>query len=382
MRLEAESLVRQAMANTGLVDFGPSPWREGLDVLCAALEGEGQLNERGRELAHADLLTALEQRLRIERCYADHPEIDAQRIVAPIMVVGLPRSGTSALSQMLAQDPANRSIRRWEANHPTPPPDIATEAQDPRLLATQAMLDRRYAAAPELMVINPLTAEDPSENECYLKLSFMSFGLTGVYHVPSYESWLLEQDLAPAYRYMKRVLKLLQWRRPPDRWNLKAPIDLFALDAVADVFPDARLVWCFRDPAKVVPSVASLLIARRRESMTHSDATELGRSQFTLWLEAAHRAIAYRERPDALPIADIRNADLIRDAVGTVKDLYARIGLNYDDAFDSALRARIVERPKGKFGSHDYTPEDFGLTEAEISAAFAFFSRQFGLEAA
>lgn len=250
-------------------------------------------------------------------------------------------------------------------------------AQDLRREATQAMLAQRYAASPDLMAINPLSADDPSENECYLKLSFMSFSLAAVYPVPAYQDWLLRQDLRPAYAYFKRVLKLLQWRCPPTRWNLKAPIDLFALDALSDVFSDARLVWCYRDPTRIVPSLASLLVARRREAAEPGDPGDLGKDQLALWLEAARRATAYRSRPDALAIIDISNQYLIHDPIGTVQRLYSRLALDYSEAFDRALRTRLVERPRGRFGAHNYTPGDFGLSEPEIRAAFASYSSLF-----
>jgi hypothetical protein len=363
----------------GLTDFGDAPLRDGLAILCHALKTEARLNEAGARIAFDDIVTTLQERLKVEDWYARMPGISQGRITAPIMVIGLPRSGTSALSQMLAQDPANRSIRRWEAVRPTPPPDIATEATDPRLIETQRMLNRRYAASPEMMAMNPITADDPTENECFLKFTFQSLALSGVYEIPSYREWALQCDMRPAYRYLVRVLKLLQWRRTPTRWNLKAPIDLFHLDAIADVLPDARLVWTHRDPAKTVPSVASLLVARRRPMTDAIDKIALGHSECALWGEAICRGMAYRTGSGSLPIADLCNDDLVREPVRTLSALYERLGLEFSLDFETALRRRLVDRPKGKFGQHRFMAEEFGLSEGGLKAAFGAYAARFGL---
>jgi Sulfotransferase family len=376
---DPDRLMEHASRVTGLTDFGDDPLRDGLAVLCRALKTEARLNEAGARIAFDDIVTTLQERLKIEDWYARVPEIGHSRVAAPIMVIGLPRSGTSALSQMLAQDPANRSIRRWEAARPTPPPDITTESTDPRLIEMQRMLDRRYAASPEMMAMNPITADDPTENECFLKFTFRSLALSGVYEIPSYREWALHCDMRPAYRYLVRALKLLQWRWPPTRWNLKAPIDLFHLDAIADALPDARLVWTHRDPAKAVPSVASLLVARRRPMTDVIDKLALGRSECALWAEAIRRGMAYRTRSGSLPIVDLFNDDLVRDPVGTLSALYGRLGLEFSREFETALRRRMVDRPKGKFGQHRFTAEEFGLSEGGLKAAFDSYASRFGL---
>jgi len=378
--LNAADLMENAAQQTGLSTYGDAPLTEGLEILCRALHDEARLNDHGRETARSELTDILVQRLRVEDWYRQAPEIQDQTFESPIMVVGLPRSGTSALSQMLAQDPHNRSIRRWEGAEPTPPPDIRTEATDARIKTAQAELDARYAAAPELMAMNPITVDDPTESLCYLRYCFTSLHFAGVYNVPSYETWALNCDMRPAYSYLVKVLKLLQWRRPPTRWNLKYPLDLFYLDAIAEVIPDARFVWTHRDPVKAIPSVASLLAARRRPFTKHIDKIALGRAEFAARRQQIERALGYRDAPGALPIVDLRNDDLVRDPIGCIGSLYGALGLEMTDDYHGALQQRIAERPKGKFGTHHYTAEEYGLEPTQLGEAFAGYITRFGLQ--
>ena len=183
----AADLMEEAVQLSGLENFGNAPMTEGLTILCHALEEEAELSDKGRETAQAELTDILVQRLKVEEFYRQFEEIEAQCIEAPIMVVGLPRSGTSALSQLLAQDPQNRSILRWEGAEPTPPLGDRNKADDGRIAKAQAELDAKYAAAPEMMAMNPVTVNDPTESYCFLRYCFSSLHFAGVYNVPSYE---------------------------------------------------------------------------------------------------------------------------------------------------------------------------------------------------
>ena len=376
---ESADLMDQASRRTGLVDFGLAPLMDGLSRLCHALELEARLTESGAAAATDEIIGILAERLKVEDWYRQAPEIEQQKIRAPLWVVGLPRSGTTALSQYLATDPANRSIRRWEASHPTPPPDVANEVNDPRIRETQAMLDRRYAASPELRSMNPIAAHDPSENECFLRHTFQSLSFAGVYDVPSYLEWALQCDMSSAYCYFLRVLRLLQWRRPPERWNLKFPLDLFYLKTIADNLPDVRFIWIHRDPVMTVPSAASLLAARRRPHTRSIDKFALGRSELALRVEQVERGMRYRDQAGALPLVNLYNTDLIRSPFGTVRDLYGQLNLDFSPDFAAALRQRIAERPKGRFGNHHYSAEEFGLSNVQLRSAFAEYTSRYRL---
>jgi hypothetical protein len=210
-----------------------------------------------------------------------------------------------------------------------------------------------------------------------LEHTFRSLNLAGLYRVPSYQEWALACDMRPAYRYFLRVLKLLQWRRPPTRWNLKNPIDLFHLDALVDEVPDVRLIWAHRDPVKSVPSVASLLAARRRPFTDSNDPVEIGRQELDLRAEQIRRGMCFRPPAGAAPIVHLANRDLTRDPVNTVRHLYAELGIEFTSAAENALHTRVADRPRGKFGAHDYTAAQFGLERDELQMRFAAYIERF-----
>jgi len=377
MALNAAELIERAGQNTGLTNFGDAPLREGLEILCKALLSEARLTAKGVAAVEGSILHVLEQRLKIEDWYRRHPEIDNQKIVAPVFVTGLPRSGTTALGNYLAQDSNARSIRRWEGSTPTPPPEAETQYTDARIAETQRGIDRQEAAAPALKTMSRNNATDPHENWVILQHTFQSIHFAGPYRVPSYLAWTLTCDMAPAYRYLGRVLKLLQWRCPPRRWNLKNPPDMFFPAAIKAVFPDARLVCSFRDPIKTVPSIASLLYVRRGSSTEHVDKIELGKTELELRVEQAQRAMAYREAGGTF--IDVYNQDLVRDPAGTIRAIYSALGLGFTPEFESRLGVRAQERPKGKGGEHVYTPDEFGLSANVIRQRFGQFTEFFDI---
>lgn len=381
MTLSVERLMEQARERTGLADFGDAPLEEGLQRLCASLNGEAKLHEPGERQVAGQIRGDLIQRLEVQDWCARWPEIDAQTIVRPIMVFGLPRSGTTALSQFLAQDPGLRSIRRWEAAQLTPPPDTDSEHADPRIEATRRAFAARDAAMPEFMAMLPVTAQDPSEHGGLLSLTFRSLSLSGVLPVPSYERWAERCEMQGAYEYVARVLKLLQWRCPPNRWNLKYPMDLYFLDTVRSVFPDAVLVWCHRDPARCVPSVANLLCTFRALVSDAVDKPALGRAELAQKIEGVRRGMAFLDRHGDAAVVHLHSADLARDPVAAIAGLYERIGREFTPEFEAALDARRRERPRGKFGAHRYAAADYGLDKAAIRSAFADYMDRFGIEA-
>jgi len=300
-----------------------------------------------------------------------------EEIARPVFVVGLPRSGTTALSQFLSEDPSARSLLRWEAMNAIPPPG-PQRGEDPRLEATRKAFVARDLAMPLYRVMLPVDAEDPAEHTPLLGLTFMSLHVSLVHHAPAYQEWLLRQDLRPAYAYLKKVLQILQSRTGAPHWNLKAPLDIFGLDALVDVFPDARLVWCHRDPARSIPSNCSLLAMIRASAGEDVDRIELGRMKMAVFAEGVRRALAARGRIGDARFADVVQRDLVRDPVGTIAVLYDRIGLPFTPAYRARLAARASTRHEAMAGKvHEYALEDFGLSLGEIRREFAGYLEKF-----
>lgn len=379
LTLEPARLLDAARSETGLDDFGDPTFRHGLGVLCDALGGEARLNDAGRAAFHAQILGYLRERLRIEDWHRRHPEIGRAAIPAPVFVTGLPRTGTTALSNLLAADPAARSLRLWESHQPTPPPEVATYDTDPRIAAADAMIAAMKAAAPDLAKLHDDTGTSPTENQDLLGQHFRTQHFEGQASIPTYMRSWLGCDMVPAYRHHRRVLQLLQWRCPPTRWNLKSPPDLCCLDAFVAVYPDARLVWTHRDPAKVLASVCTLIAALRAVLSDAVDLHALGRSQLALWSEAVRRGLAFRRRLGEDRFADVRMEDLVARPIETMRALYGRLALPIDDAVLRRMRDWQSANPQHKHGAVAYSLERFGLRIDEVRDAFREYVRHFDL---
>jgi len=374
----AFELMQRARQATSLSDYGEESFREGLERLIASADREARLSERGRIGFDMQLVDMLANRLQVEHCYRQHPEIDEQQIVAPLIGLGLPRTGSTALSCLLAEDPAVRSIRNWEAMAPCPPPEIATELTDPRIEVAHAMVLKRQQMFPRKMAMLPSSATMPTECQSYMAYDFKSQLFQALWQVPRYADWLNhEADLVPTYRYVKRVLKLLQWRCPPTRWRLKNPSNIVFIDALDQVFPDARYWMTHRDIGKVIPSVADLYYELMRASSDDVDKAYLGALN-TQWCELGMRkVIAFRAAGNEHRFFDIQFAPFQKDPFPIIEQLYAFLG----EAFTAEARARMQawrrDTPRDRHGEHSYEAADFGIELQKLRERFRFYTERF-----
>lgn len=375
----SSELLDTARSQTGLEDFGSGSFREGLEVLVEALGSEARLSEAGQQIARAQLGQLLATRLEIEACCRRHPEIEAESVGAPIVILGLPRTGTTALSYLLACDPDTRALRFWESQQPVPPPESTTEHSDPRITATQAMFDAMHGAYPELVAMYFATATSPTECQDLLGREFRAHHFSGQYWVPSYTRWMLGCDMEPAFRYHARQLRLLQWRCPPTRWLLKTPVHLFALDGLDRVYPDARFVMTHRDPARVLGSVCSLIALMYRMASEHLDPEALGRAQVDYWAEGLRRAIDFRRRAGEERFTDLYFQELEERPIESIERAYRKLGIPFTDAARSRMAAFAGENPRGKHGEHRYRLEDFDLETGAVRERLAFYLDRFGV---
>ena len=247
-RLSRDWLVAEATEQAGSDDFGAPTWLEGFDRLIDSLRTEARLHELGVEIAAHDVVTALANRLRINAWRAQHPAVARERIDRPVIIVGQPRTGTTILYDLLAQDPALRAPLTWEVDQPSPPPDPATYETDPRIAEVQATIDMAALVMPGFLAFHPLGARLGQECVRITAGEFRSMIFTAQYHVPAFNAWLLhEADLAPAYRWHRRYLQHLQ-SGVGGQWLLKSPAHLWHLDALATEYPDALIAQTHRDP--------------------------------------------------------------------------------------------------------------------------------------
>ncbi|HVC69228.1 MAG TPA: sulfotransferase [Acidimicrobiales bacterium] len=378
--LDADDLVDVAVTETGMEDFGDDSFRTGLERLVDALGREATLTPLGEDILGMRLGMLLANRLRIEDVYRRNPSIDDEPVDGPLFIIGLPRTGTTALSQLLAVDPQIRSLRLWESSSPVPPPEAATEHADPRIAETARGLAAMYETFPRMASLHHETATGPTECQDLLGMTFRTAHFDGMAHVPSYTDWVLGCDMLPAYRFHRRVLRLLQWHCPPRLWHLKTPVHMLSLDALDAHYPDARFLWTHRDPAAVLGSVCSLVGYVRSWVSETDDSAELGAQQTAVWSEALRRAISFRDRVGEHRFADISFASLNADPLPTVAAAYDRLGLTLSDGAARRMRDWATENHKGAHGVHEYALEDFGIGTDAVRQRFRFYTERFAAE--
>jgi Sulfotransferase family len=377
--MDVDQLVATACERAGSDDFGGDTWHEGLEVLVRSLNTEAALNEMGVGAMTDQVVGYLVNRLQIEQWYANYPEIDDEQIVAPLFGLGLPRTGSTALSFLLAQDPARRSLRVWEAGDPCPPPETATEHSDPRIAIAQAGIDFTNEMFTGFEGMLPTAADGPQECLLPMAFEFRSLIFEGMSLIPSYSAWLLQCDMEPAYRYHQRVLKLLQWRCPPDRWWLKSPAHMLSIDALDAVYPDARFVMTHRDVGKVLPSVCALYSTLSTILTERPDPEAIGAHNSEVWRTALERLIDFRDRGNDHRFFDLAFDAVQRDPIGQVAQLYADLGDDLSDKASQRMREWWAQSSENRSGPGSYSPGTFGLDPTTIDEKFAFYYERFGI---
>ena len=376
--MQVDAIETAAAETTGLDDFGDPTYRDGLSVLVDSLDAEARLSELGVVALEAQMTTFLKNRLRVIDWRRHHPEVATEPITAPLVVVGLPRTGTTLLSGLLACDPARRALRRWEATASVPPPEAATFDSDPRVEEARVAGGMLDTLNPGFKAIHHEPPEGPTECVTLLGQHFTSLLWETVANVPSYGEWLLGVDQRAAYAYHHDALQLLQ-SRAPGRWSLKSPHHGLALDALWSTYPDARVVVTHRDPVPVIASLCSLV---RSLSGTFSDADHTAYIA-AHWVDIADvivtRMAAARARRPAAAALDVSYADLVRDPVGVLRTIYAWEGSDFAPAIETRVRAHLDDNAQGKHGRHVYSLEEFGLRAGEIRERFATYIEDAGL---
>jgi hypothetical protein len=296
--------------------------------------------------------------------------------------LGLPRTGSTALSFLLAQDQSRRTLRVWEASQPCPPPETATELTDPRIAVAQEGIDFTNAMFTGFAGMLPTAADGPQECLLPMAFDFRSLIFEAMARIPSYTEWLLQCDMTPAYRYHERVLKLLQWRCPPERWWLKTPAHMLSIDALHAVYPDARFVMTHRDVGKVLPSVCALYDTFTNILSDRADPLATGRHNSAVWRTALERLIDFRDRGNEDRFCDLSFEAVQQDPMAEVAKLYAALDDDLTDTARHRMERWWAESSKDRSGPGSYRAETFGLDPATIAQEFAFYYDRFDVPVA
>lgn len=367
-----DDIAAAAQRTTGLSDFGGDAHEEGLRLLVDDLnDPQAGLTPRGNYFQRSEVKGALVGRLLTEAQFAAHPEIDAVEITRPVFVMGLPRTGTTALHRLLHADPGTQGLEMWLTQYPQPRPPRETWADDPIFAAMQAAFSAHHVANLEFLGIHYLDAAEVEECWRILRQSGKSNSFETLADVPRYAEWLAGQDWTDAYERHRRNLQLIGLHDTDKRWVLKNPSHMSALDSLMAVYPDALIVYTHRDPVTCIASACSLSAEATAGHSTTFVGRRLGETQLDLWSRSFHAFHDARQRYDDDRFVDVAFDDLRRDPVGTVRSVHEQLGLGWSAEVEEAVTALDREARSGAAApSHSYDLADYGLTEREVRDAF------------
>lgn len=381
-RIDVDFLLAKAQRETGLDDFGAPTFREGLHILVNALRREANLNQVGRFIAQKEILTLLTGRLRCIDYRKRHPEIAQTPILRPLFVLGLPRTGTTILYGLLAQDSAHRSPLSWEVQNPVPPPTPETYDTDSRIVEFDNFANHFRRLVPNFDRIHPIAARLPQECISITAYEFQSLQFELLFRIPSYEAWLARQTMHSAYRFHHDFLQLLQSKLRKERWVLKSPAHLNTLDALFAQYPGAMIVQTHRNPLKVIPSVASLEYSMRTAATDVQDPHIVGACQLKLWSQYLQNGLRTRDaNPErAKQFFDLSFADILHNPLDCVERIYRHFDLELRQEAKTKMRQFLAENQRDQHGAHHYTLEMFGLRREAVREAFATYIERFSLQ--
>ncbi len=379
-RLDPDHLMALARSDTGLDDFGDTPLAEPLTVLARSLEEELDFHALGKSFLERQLRGVLGTRLRLVDLWKLRPEILEQPIERPLIIIGLPRSGTTILHRLLARDPMLRSAPFWELSMPLPvgDPQAPPAEPDPRIAMVQAGLDTLHTMAPDLAQMHEIQVDEPDEDISLLVYGFSSMLFEWSYMVPGYSRYYQGVDQTEGYRFFKRVLQTLQWLRGGRRWVLKAPQHLEQLGPLLTVFPDATLIQTHRDPVTAIVSLASLTTYGVRRYFDHPNPHAIGGNIADIVERLLSAGVAGRAGRESR-FVDIAFADLLADPIGCVRTIYAASGDVLTGDAEARMQSWIADNRQEKHGRHDYAAEDFGLDVAALRGRLKFYQDRFAV---
>jgi len=363
--LSAEELIARAQTTTGLVAFDSDSFREGLEILLSDYNDNGaSANER----VQGSLLLALCNRLKVGEYLKRNPGLLDRPIERPVFVFGVPRTGTTLLSNLLATDPARRSPLTWEIDDPVPPATSATLTSDPRAIARLALERKMLEAKPEMGKYYRSSAIYPNEDVYIMAHDFKTLMWESRGKCPNYRNWLLSTDMHSAYEYHKRYLQVLQ-HHALGTWNLKMPSHALFLETLIKTYPDARLVWTHRDPLTATGSFCGI-ISQGHGSVGPVDTDYIGRNCLYQATEHANRIMGFRDKYGEDRIIDVHYADLMSDPIAAMRKLYAELGDDFSEDAERGMHAWLRDNPQNKFGKHEYKLAQYGLQQQEVREGF------------
>ncbi len=374
---DVDAALEQVAAEVGLDDYGHPSFRDGLDVLAAGI-GTARLNDIGVAAFDSTVRGALANRLKVTEWLRAHPADAGALPEVQIVVVGLSRTGTTALSHLLGADPHSRSLRQWEAQDSVPPPSADGYWSDSRYLAARDGGNMLELINPHFKAIHHDEPEDPVECAVPLSQHFASISLQNMFNVDGYADWLLSTDLTAAYDYHRQVLQVLQ-SRCPGPWQLKSPVHGYAMETVAAAYPEAVFVQTHRDPARCIASTLSLTECLSGTFTDHDFRSQIAR-EWPEWLATIlDRIVDFRQAHGDDRFVDIAYQDLLADPIGCVRRIYERVGRQLTPEAEAAMERHRADHSQGRHGTHTYSLAEFGLERGPLDERLSRYLDRFDL---
>jgi len=368
-----EELHRNATLQTGLNDFGCADYRSGLKVLLAALDRDPKLTEIGYQFAYGMVLGALTARLHTQQGWAARPDCLKHPIRRPLVITGIPRTGTTALHKLLSMDTQFQGLEHWLTEAPMVRPPRASWAAHPAFQASVAGLEAYFKRMPEMRTAHDIVADEVDECLEVLRQSFISNRFAAAVFVPSYDEWFFAHDERDSYRCYADVLRLIGANDEDRRWLLKNPGHIAHIEALLMVFPDACIVQTHRDPIQAIPSLCSTLHMARR--MFEGDAARpevLGPRECAYWQRAVDFTAQVRQARPA-QFYDVDHRQFHSEPLRTVREIYEYFGLTLSAETEQLMGRRIARNPTASHGVHRYSVGSYGVSEQGIRGAFAAY---------
>ena len=380
-RTANEQLHAIVSAELGHADFGSDDYLPGLKVLLQSMDFDPHFTDTGRRAAWGLVIGVLRSRAAAIHSMKQHPGFDSRAVLSPVIITGVPRTGTTALHRLMAQDPRFQGLQTWLLDSPMPRPPPDRWRQYPQFQKSAAEIEARYAAAPQKRAAHHVAAEEVHECCMLLRQSFVSNILSCAWSAPTYDAWWQCQSEAAAYQHYYRCVQLIGMNEPEKRWLLKNPGHIENLDILFAIFPDARVIQTHRDPAKAIPSLVALMMGLHtvmEDGRAEQRAAIMLEREVAKWARAVRKADVVRAGR-AGQVLDIVHADFHAHPMQVVERIYDFIGMDIPDVMRARFAERIAEKPELQRGVHRYSITEYGMTEQQAREPFGDYIQRFDL---
>ena len=378
--MDASALLEIASARTGLTDFGPDDFREGFYVLVDAINREAGVRESCRDALEEKFLNLLTQRLWFAKDMEVHPEIAQEHIRSPLIILSLPRTGSTKLHRMLGATGDFQTLNFWQTMKFARVPGLPDGGRTQRIAETKAYEVWLYEQSPAMLTGHPLHAEEPEE-ECFLmEATYRHPTIFGMYDTPTFAAWMAQADPKPAYDYLVSVIKYLQWQNGslPKPWLFKDPNHMGQENFLTAAYENPRFIVTHRDPVKCIPSVTSTVMATRRIFSDQDNSHQFADKMLGHLSSSMDRHMAWRARNPRIPILDLAFGDVVKEGQAVARKVFDFAGLELRPDALLAIAAWEADNPKGKHGEAKYSAEEVGSTDDEIRRTFTRYYDAFG----